>query len=95
MAKIYYHINQYNTSVQYFAILHVVRDTYNTKATFTLTFIRKNKRGSALRQKTFVARHTPIVGRQNHCVLRQKKIIQTIKQLLHQYHKILALCIIK
>ena len=41
-----------------------------------LTFIPKNKRRSMMRQilgqKIFVARHMPMVARQNHCVVRQK-----------------------
>ena len=76
MAKIYCHINQCDASVQYFAILHAVKETLHTKNTLTLTFIRKNKRRSTmrqcLRQKTFVARHTMIVARQNHYVTRRK-----------------------
>ena len=31
MAKIYCHINQCDASVQYFAILHAVKETHNTK----------------------------------------------------------------
>ena len=69
MAKIYCHINQCDASVKYFAILHAVKETLNTKNTLTLTFIRKNKRRSTmqqcLRKKTFVAR-------QNHYVVRRK-----------------------
>ena len=59
MAKIYCHINQCDASLQYFAILHAVKETHNTKNTLTLTFIRKSKCHSTmrqcLRQKTFVA----------------------------------------
>ena len=59
MAKQYCHINQCNSSVQYFAILHSVTESHNTKNTFTLTFTRKNKRRSTMRQgsrqKIFVA----------------------------------------
>ena len=69
MAKIYCHINQCDASVQYFAILHAVKETHNAKNTFTLTFMRKNKCRSTmrqcLRQKTFVAR-------QNHYIVRRK-----------------------
>ena len=66
MAKIYCHKNQCDASEQYFAILHADKETLNTKNTLTLTFIRKNKRRSTmrqcLRQKTFVVRHTMIVA---------------------------------
>ena len=66
MAEIYYHVNQCDASVQYFAILHAAKATHNTKNTLTLTFIPKNKRCSTmrqcLRQKTFVARHMTIVA---------------------------------
>ena len=78
MAKIYCHINQWDASVQYFAILHAdkylhaVKEIRNTKNTLTLVFILKNKRRSTMRhclqQKTFVARHLTIVARQNHHV---------------------------
>ena len=72
MAKIYCHINQLDASVQYFAILHAVKEIHNTKNTLTLVFIFKNKRRSTMRhcleQKTFVARHMTIVARQNHYV---------------------------
>ena len=78
MAKINCHINQCDTSMQYFAILESVRETHNIKITFTLTFILKNKRRStmrqSLRQNTFVVRHIPIVARQNHCIVRQKNL---------------------
>ena len=50
MAKIYRHINQCDASVQYFAILHADKETLNTKNTLTLTFIRKIKRRSTMRQ---------------------------------------------
>ena len=56
MTKIYCYINPCDASVQYFAILHA--DKYCMLLD--------------LRQKTFVARHTPIVVWQNHCVLQQK-----------------------
>ena len=76
MAKIYRHINEWNASVQYFAILHAVKETHNTKNTLTSTFIRKNKYRSTMRQflgqKTFVARHMTIVARQNHYVVQRK-----------------------
>ena len=76
MAKIYCHINQCDASGQYFAILHTVNETHNTKNTLTLTFIRKNKCRSTmqqcLRQKTFVGRHMTIVAQQNHYKVRQK-----------------------
>ena len=53
-----------------------VKETHNTKNTLTLTFIRKNKCRSTmrqcLRQKTFVARHMTIVERQNHYIVRRK-----------------------
>ena len=39
MAKIFLHINQCKTSVQYFAILHAVKETYKTENTYTLTNI--------------------------------------------------------
>ena len=74
MAKIYCRINQCDASVQCFAILHAVKETHNTKNILTLTFIRKNKCRSTmrqcLRQKTFVARHMTIVARQNHYIVR-------------------------
>ena len=70
MAKIHCHINQWDASVQYFAILHAVKDIHNNKNTLTLFFIVKNKHRSTMRhclqQKTFVARHMTIVARQNH-----------------------------
>ena len=49
MAKIYCHINQWDASVQYFAILHAVKEIRNTKNTLTLVFILKNKRRSTMR----------------------------------------------
>ena len=39
MPKIFLHINQYKTSVQYFAILYAVKETYKTENTYTLTNI--------------------------------------------------------
>ena len=36
-----------------------------------------------------------MVAHQNHCAAQQKAFSHTIEQLLHQYHKILALCNIK
>ena len=39
MAKIYCHINQCHASVQYFAILHAVKETHDTKNILTFTFI--------------------------------------------------------
>ena len=64
MAKIYCHINQCDANVQYFAILHAVKETHNTKNILTLTFICKSKCRSTmrqcLRQKTFVVRHMTI-----------------------------------
>ena len=76
MAKIYCHINQCDASVQYFAVLHAVKETHNTKNTLTLTFIRKNKCRSTIRQclreKIFVTRHMTIVARQNHYIVRRK-----------------------
>ena len=72
MAKIYCHINQWDASVQYFAILHAVKEIHNTKNTLTLVFILNNKRRNTMRhclqQKTFVARHMTIVAQQNHYV---------------------------
>ena len=72
MAKIYCHINQWDASVQYFAILHAVKEIHNAKNTLTLVFILKNKRRSTMRhclqQQKFVARHMTIVARQNHYV---------------------------
>ena len=91
MAKIYCHINQCDASVEYFAILHAVKETFNTKHTLTLTFIRKNKRRSTMR----------VFATKNICCATEslcsatKNFSHTIKQLLHQYHKILALCNIK
>ena len=74
MAKIYCHINQCDASVQYFAILHtdkyctLSRKPITQKNTLTLTFLRKNKCRSTMRQclrrKTFVAR-------QNHYIVRR------------------------
>ena len=58
MAKTYCHINHCDTCVQYFAILHAVKKTYNTENTLTLTFIHKNE--------------CVIVGRKNHYVVRRK-----------------------
>ena len=56
MAKIYCHINQWDASVQYFAILHadkyctlLRKIIHNTKNTLTLVFILKNKRRSTMR----------------------------------------------
>ena len=49
MAKINCHINQWDASVQYFAILHTVKEIHNTKNTLTLVFILKNKRRSTMR----------------------------------------------
>ena len=49
MAKIYCHINQWDVSVQYFAILYDVKEIHNTKNTLTLVFILKNKCGSTMR----------------------------------------------
>ena len=52
MAKIYchIHINQCDASVQYFTIPHAVRETHNTKNTFTLAFVSKIKHCSRMRQ---------------------------------------------
>ena len=82
MTKIYCHITQCNAIVQYFAILHAVRETYNIKDTFTLTFIRKNKRRStmrqSLRQKSFVARNTDCRATESLCNMT-KNFSHTIK----------------
>ena len=72
MPKIYCHINQWDANVQYFAILHAVKEIRNTKNTLTLVFILKNERRSTMRhclqQKTFVVRHMTIVALQNHYI---------------------------
>ena len=49
MAKIYCHIIQCNATVQYFAILHSVKENYKTENKFTFTFKHKNKRCSRMR----------------------------------------------
>ena len=49
MTKIYCHINQWDASVQYFAILHAVKEVHNIKYTLTLVFILTNKRRSTMR----------------------------------------------
>ena len=67
MATIYCDINQCDASVQYFSILHAVKETHNTKNTLTLTFIRKTKPRSTMRQKLFVARHMTIVATESLC----------------------------
>ena len=81
MAKIYCQINQCNASVQYFAILHVVSETYVTKNTFTLTFLHKNKCHSTMRQtlqqiKVCHKTYMLIVMQQNfsHYLFRTRKI---------------------
>ena len=57
-------------------ILYAARETQETENTFTVTYVRKNKRCSTMRQswrqKTFVARHMPIVFRQNRRAVLQK-----------------------
>ena len=105
MAKIYCHINQCNVSVQYFSILHA--DKYCTitekpiklKMRSLLAFIPNNKRRSMmrqiLRQKKF-CHATYADGRATESLCSATKTFShTIKQLLHQYHKLLALCNIK
>ena len=75
MAKLYCHINQCDASVQYFAILHahkyctMSRKPRRLKITYTLTFIRKNKRRSAMRQSL---QQKAFVARQNSGAVRQK-----------------------
>ena len=60
MPKIYYDTNQCDASVQYFAILHAVRETLKTKNAFTLSFTCRSKYCNAmkqsLKQQSFVAR---------------------------------------
>ena len=68
--------------MQYFTILHadkycaISEKPINLKMRPLLTFIPKNKRRNMmrqiLRQKNFVARHMPMVARENHCVVEQK-----------------------
>ena len=60
MAKIYCHINQRNTSVQYFAILHAGTKAYETEHTFTRTFIGKHECNSMMQQSL---RPLPTVAR--------------------------------
>ena len=90
MAKIYCDINQCDASLQYFAILHAVKEIHNTENKLTLTFIRKN-----------VAAPCDSVCDKNICRATEslysatKNFSHTIKQSLHQYHKILAFCNIK
>ena len=54
--------------------IDAVKETLNTKNTLALTFIRKNKRRSTmrqcLRQKTFVARHYHYVVRRKILAIR-------------------------
>ena len=45
-----FHMNQRDESPQYSAILHAVRETYNTGNTFTLILWGKNKRRSMMPQ---------------------------------------------
>ena len=75
MAKIYCHINQCDASVKYFAILHahkyctMSRKPKRLKIKYTLTFIRKNKRHSAMRQSL---QQKAFVAQQNSGGVRQK-----------------------
>ena len=50
---------------------------------------------SMMRQKSLVARHMPMVAQQNQLCSATTTFSHTIKQLLHQFHKTLALCNIK
>ena len=97
MAKICCHINQCSASVQYFAImqmLHDFRENSKTRNTFTLTFIRKGKCCSMmrqiLRQIAYVHDHAT-----KSLFCTTKIFSHMMKLLLHQCHKILALCNIK
>ena len=78
MAKIYFHINQCDASLQYCAILHAVRETRNTKTTFTLIFICKNKRCSTMQQSLRQKRLS------HNIYQLTKKFSHTIKQLIPQ-----------
>ena len=86
MAKIYCHINQW--------IFHDFRETNKSENMFALTFIRKNKCRSImqhiLRPKEF-RRTTYADGRATESLgSATKTFSHTIKQLLHQYHNIMA-----
>ena len=96
MAKIYCHINQWDASVQYFAIFHAVKEIHNTKNTLTLAFILKNKRPCDIVCNKNICRATYDDCRATESLRTvTKNFSHTIKQLFHQYHKILALCNIK
>ena len=76
MAKIYCHINQCDASVQHFAVLHAHKyctmsrkPTGRLKRKYTLTFIRKNKRRSAMRQSL---QQKAFFAQQNSGGVRQK-----------------------
>ena len=75
-------------------ILHDFRETYKTENAFILTFIPINKRNSIMRQILRKILSRDICRCQSLCSAT-KTFICAIKQLSHQYHKILALCNIK
>ena len=104
MAKLHCHINHCDATVQYFAILHahkyctISRKSRRLKIRYTLTFIRKNKRPvrcDIVCGKKFLSRDMCRLTRDKIVVQWDKKLSHPIKQLLHQYHKILAFCNIK
>ena len=84
MAEIYCHINQSNASVQYFAILHFVREICKTENTFTLTLSRQND-ATKLAASKFCRARESLCG-------ANKDFSRMIRHLLRQYHKTLALC---
>ena len=69
IAKIFPHINQCKGSVQYFPILHAVKETCKTGNTYTAVLIRVIKCRRMLRQSlhqlTIVAQHMHMVARQD------------------------------
>ena len=71
--------------MQYFAIMHAVKEIHNTKNTLTLVFILKNKRVRSIYDDC----------RSTESLCTVKNFSHPIKQLFHQYHKILALYNIK
>ena len=75
--------------------MHDFRETYKTENEFTSTFITKNKRRSIMRQilRQKILSRDIADGRATESLCSATKTFShTIKQLLHQYHKVLALC---
>ena len=78
MVEICCHMNQCDASVQYFAILHAVRETYDTENTFTFSFILKNKRHSTMQQSLWQKRNDRRAIESSYCAATILVIDKTV-----------------